>query len=75
MTGYDIYSHFKPEEDLSGDIYDISYHKDCVYMFIADSMGKNAAASIFSLFILTRYRFLSTRADYDPAHVLNHLNK
>ena len=71
----DISTHYSLAEDLSGDVYDIRLDKSGnLWLLIGDSMGKNAAASIFSLFLLARFRFLIS-LNKNPKEIVEMLNK
>lgn len=72
-NGFDIATYFQAASDLSGDIYDIVFEKQYLYIFIGDTSGKEAAASIFSLFVLNRFRVLTVNLA-NPKEVLENLN-
>ncbi|MED7818401.1 MULTISPECIES: SpoIIE family protein phosphatase [unclassified Francisella] len=71
----DIATHYSSAEDLSGDIYDLRLDEsDNLWILIGDSMGKNSAASIFSLFLLAKFRFV-INLNKNPKEVIDMLNK
>ncbi|AJI74191.1 stage II sporulation E family protein [Francisella philomiragia subsp. philomiragia ATCC 25015] len=74
IKNLDIATHYSSAEDLSGDIYDIRRDKkNNLWILVGDSMGKNSAASIFSLFLLARFRFLIS-SEISCADIITKLN-
>lgn len=74
IKNLDIATHYSSAEDLSGDIYDIRKDKENnLWILIGDSMGKNSAVSIFSLFLLARFRFLIS-SETSCANIITKLN-
>lgn len=71
--GIEIATHYQAASDLSGDIYEIIYSGHYAYMVVGDASGKDAAATIFSLFILSRFRILA-KEQQDPVTIMSELN-
>ncbi|MGJ3494055.1 SpoIIE family protein phosphatase [Piscirickettsia salmonis] len=74
MSKYlDIFSCYDKGNMISGDIYFINKIGESIYIFIGDSSGKDVAASIFSLFVLARFKILSSQL-LSPGRLLTELN-
>jgi sigma-B regulation protein RsbU (phosphoserine phosphatase) len=69
----DVASHFKSAEYLSGDVFDVINKGGVSYLLIADSIGKNTSACIFSLFVLSEFRSLVSAHD-DLEKIIHDLN-
>ncbi|WP_159084530.1 SpoIIE family protein phosphatase [Dongshaea marina] len=69
----DIYSSYEQGNIISGDIYLVHQIEDTLYIFIGDASGKDVAASIFSLFVLARFKILSNQL-MNPQELLTELN-
>ncbi|WP_158006907.1 PP2C family protein-serine/threonine phosphatase, partial [Piscirickettsia litoralis] len=69
----DIFSCYDKGNMISGDIYFINRVGESIYIFVGDLSGKDVAASIFSLFVLARFKILS-RQLLNPAQLLIELN-
>ena len=71
--GFDVSVYYKAGGDLSGDVFDVLLENKYLYFFICDTSGKDAAASIFGLFVLSQFKVLASRS-LEPTEILHHLN-
>ena len=57
---------------ISGDIYDISKNENKIDMFIGDTVGKDMAAAIFSLIVMSQYKAIQKNSP--PKNIAKELN-
>ena len=70
----DVYFAYEKGNMISGDIYLVSKIEDSLYILIGDASGKDVAASIFSIFVLARFKVLLSR-QLAPQELLTELNE